>query len=590
LENIKKDIYLEYIKAGGGWLVFALVILAFLTNVASGIFSTYWLSKWMNDVHKDITLENGTVIHRTFANQENLSFYVIIYSCSLVILFFTGLFKAMIFVKVSLEAASKLHNRMLKSVLYGVVTFFDTTPTGRILNRFSKDMDEIDVKLPFSSEALLQGMLICIGFLIMIAYVFPGFLLACIPLVIVFTIFFLCFRSGIRGLKRTENISRSPLFSHVSSSLEGLITIHSFSQTNRFVNTFKGMLDEHSGAMFMFQSAMRWQAVWLDLLVVAVTFIVSLMIVILTKSITPADAGMALAFALQMSGVFQFAVRSQTELESKLTAVERVSYYYKSIEQESIEEKETPKEWPKDGSIKFSNVLMKYRKDASPALDLVNFEIFDGEKVGIVGRTGSGKSSICNALFHLYPIDAGQIFISTVDTAAVSLKSLRRAMAIIPQDPVIFAGTIRFNLDPDGICGDDEMWKVLELIGLKDTIQTLPEKLDTKLESNGSNISGGQKQQICVSRALLRDVKIIILDEATANLDSQSDKQIQECLREHCANKTLLMVTHRLSNVTDMNKLIKMEDGKARVEQKNAMYPSIEIQTEEPESKESESN
>uniref|UniRef100_A0A914Z986 Uncharacterized protein n=1 Tax=Panagrolaimus superbus TaxID=310955 RepID=A0A914Z986_9BILA len=578
LQNISKSVYFEYIQAGGGWLIFALVLLAFFINVSSGIFSMFWLSKWMNDVHHDITLENGTIIHQSLAHQQDLSFYTTVYTCSLFILFFTGVFKAMIFVKVTLKAATNLHNRMLHSVLYGLTSFFDTTPTGRILNRFSKDMDEIDVKLPFSAEALLQNMIICVGFLIMIAYVFPTFLLACIPLFVIFTIFFLCFRAGIRSLKRTENILRSPLFSHVSSSLEGAVTIHSYSQTARFITDFKSMLDEHSGALFMFQSAMRWQAVWLDLLVVAVTFIVSSLIVVFTTSITPADAGMALAFALQMSGVFQFAVRSQTELESKLTAVERVSYYYKNIEQEDDESPDPPATWPRDGTITFDQVTLRYRQDATPALNNVSFEIPHGDKVGIVGRTGSGKSSLCNALFRLYPLESGKITISEKNISTISLKSLRKALAVIPQDPVIFAGTLRFNLDPDGIRTDEEIWKALEDVGMKESVSTFNEQLEFKLESNGSNISSGQRQLICVGRAFLRNVNILILDEATANLDSQTDKFIQQCIRTKANDKTLLLITHRLGNVTDMNRLLKVEDAKIKIEEQPSIYPSLEKQ------------
>ncbi|KAH7719899.1 multidrug Resistance Protein family member (mrp-5) [Aphelenchoides avenae] len=225
----------------------------------------------MKDVHQTVNV-SGIERKGSLAENDEVSYYASVYGFSLIALFVTGLFKAMVFVKVSLTGSTNLHNRMLHSVLAAVTSFFDTTPTGRILNRFSKDMDEIDVKLPFASEALLQNMITCIGFLGMIVWVFPLFLLASFPLCALFLAFYLCFRSGIRGLKRTENLSRSPLFDHVSSSLDGITTIHSFGQGNRFLDGFKAKLDEHSGAMFMFNAAVRWQAVWLDLLVVAVTF------------------------------------------------------------------------------------------------------------------------------------------------------------------------------------------------------------------------------------------------------------------------------------------------------------------------------
>uniref|UniRef100_A0A914BZC5 Uncharacterized protein n=1 Tax=Acrobeloides nanus TaxID=290746 RepID=A0A914BZC5_9BILA len=452
--------------------------------------------------------------------------------------------------------------------MFAVTTFFDVTPTGRILNRFSKDMDEIDVKLPFSSEALLQYMLTSLGFLLMISWIFPFFLIPCIPLAVIFILFFLCFRSGIRSLKRTENISRSPLFDHVLS-LDGLLTIHSFGQTGRFVDTFKSKLDENSGAMFMFHSAMRWQAVWLDLLVVAVTFFVSLFIVVLTPDrVTPANAGMALAFALQMSGIFQFAVRSQTELEAKLTAVERISHYYKEIEEEKEYESaiELPKSWPSQGNIVFDDVSLKYSSNSRLALNNVSFKIEDGEKVGVVGRTGSGKSSLCNSLYRMYPLNGGKILINDRDISQVGLRRLRRSMAIIPQDPVLFAETLRFNIDPEQESADNQIWECLEKTGLKNTVSMLADQLDFKVEEGGSNLSSGQRQLICIARALLRDVKIVLIDEATANLDINLDSQVQKCIRETFVDKTILLITHRLNNVADMDTILRVDDGNINVE------------------------
>uniref|UniRef100_A0A915E248 ABC transporter domain-containing protein n=1 Tax=Ditylenchus dipsaci TaxID=166011 RepID=A0A915E248_9BILA len=253
--------------------------------------------------------------------------------------------------------------------------------------------------------------------------------------------------------------------------------------------------------MFMFHSAMRWQAVWLDLLVVAATFIISCLIVLLTGQLAPAEAGMAIAFAMQMSGIFQFAVRSQTELESKLTSVERVSHYSKNIEQEAVVKDpiDFPVNWPSDGSLQFDNAVLKYPSETTPALKGVSFEVENAEKVGIVGRTGSGKSSLCSALFRLYEL---------------------QSMAIIPQDPLLFSGTLRSNIDPEEQYTDDKMWKCIDEVGFRDTmISSFNEKisLDYKIEESGKNLSSGQRQIVCVIRALLRNVKIVVLDEATAN-------------------------------------------------------------------------
>ncbi|KHJ94676.1 ABC transporter, ATP-binding protein [Oesophagostomum dentatum] len=283
-------------------------------------------------------------------------------------------------------------------------------------------MDEIDVKLPFTAEVFLQNMITCIGFLLVIAWVFPAFLIACVPLFAVFLLFVMCFRAGIRSLKRSENISRSPLFDHITTSMEGLACIHSYGQSSRFLELLKQKLDANSGAVFMFQSAMRWLAVWLDLLVVMITAIVAFFIVILTGTLSPADAGMALAFAVQMSGIFQFAVRTQTELEAKMTSVERVVYY----------------------------------------------------------------SEISN----------------------------------------------------------------------------LDKKLESDVTTGGENFSVGERQLLCLAKALLMKAKIVLLDEATASLDMSTDKLIQKVIREVFQDATIILIAHRLENVYGLDRVLMMDGGK----------------------------
>ncbi|KAI6191326.1 ABC transporter, ATP-binding protein [Aphelenchoides bicaudatus] len=561
LSNISMDVYTEYIREAGGYVIFGLILLLFIANVGSGIFSTVWLSKWMKDVHRETNKTRGEVLHtgsRSLAENEDITYYSTIYIISIVVLFITGLLKAMAFVTLSIKASTNLHNRMLKSVLHGITSFFDTTPTGRILN--------LDVKLPFSSEALLQYMITCLGFVLTIIWVFPLFLIIFFPLAAIFVLFFLCFRAGIRSLKRTENISRSPLFDHVTTSLDGLSTIHAFGQNQRFFDAFKNRLDENSSSMFMFNSAMRWQAVWLDLLVVAISFFVSCFIVFLAGKIEPSDAGLALAFALQMSGVFQFAVRSQTELESKLTAVERVSYYYKNIDQEPCsDEDSTNVNWPSSGEIKFNDVVLRYRQNAPAALNHVSFEIPSGQKLGVYGRTGSGKSTLTNALYRLYPLENGTISIDSVDINKVGLEKLRKSMSIIPQESGLFTGTLRFNIDPTNEHSDDKLWESLEKAGLKNLVSSTAEKLLLRIEDGGKNLSSGQRQLVCLARTLLRNVKIVILDEATSVLNQQTDEQIQQAIREAFGDSTLILISHRHENILNLETSMEVENGKVRI-------------------------
>ncbi|VBB26660.1 unnamed protein product [Acanthocheilonema viteae] len=561
---------LQYIDAADNRWIWVILLLAFVGNVVASIFSTAWLSQWLKYGHsQEIVNISGEIRVElsSIAEREHTSYYAVIYGFSVIILFVSGLLKALIFVHISLNAASKLHNRMFDSVIRGTVRFFDTTPSGRILNRFSKDMDEIDVKLPFTVEVFLQNSLTCVGFLIMIAWVFPSFLLPCIFLFCIFTIFVLCFRAGITSFKRFENISRSPLFDHISASMEGIQTIHSLGQTDDFIETLKSKLDLNSGAMFMYQSAMRWLAVWLDLLVVAITFIVALLIVLLTGSIAPTDAGMALVFALQMSGIFQFAVRTQTELEAKMTCVERITYYIDHIESENdwkIEKDNSSlsSDCPVEGSIVFREVTVRYGPYLPLALDDVSFRIEPEEKIGIIGRTGSGKTSLCNVLYRLYPLTSGIIEIGGININHIELYRLRRAMAVIPQDPTLFVGTIRFNIDPNNEFTDDQIWMSLEKTYLKDMVSSLDQKLDSPVTEGGRNISVGERQLFCMARALLRRVRIVVLDEATGSLDNATDRHIQKCLREAFVDCTVMIIAHRLENVLGLDKILHMEQGK----------------------------
>ncbi|WKY15179.1 hypothetical protein Q1695_000569 [Nippostrongylus brasiliensis] len=575
LASMSFSIYKNYIRAAGNWLVWALLLAAFVLNVSASIFSTFWLSRWLKKGHREELVEtNGSMrLHSegSLADSPETPYYSTVYGVSLVILFASGLLKAMIFVKVSLNAASRLHNNMFSSVIRGTVGFFDSTPSGRILNRFSKDMDEIDVKLPFTAEVFLQNTITCIGFLVVIAWVFPAFLIACVPIFAIFLLFVICFRAGIRSLKRSENISRSPLFDHITTTVEGLACIHSYGQTMRFLETLKQRLDANSGAVFMFQSAMRWLAVWLDLLVVMITSVVAFLIVVLTGAISPADAGMALAFAVQMSGIFQFAVRTQTELEAKMTSVERVAYYSENVQPEGDWETrkgvDVPKEWPQNGQIDFQGVKLRYRPKYPLALNDVTFEIKPREKIGVIGRTGSGKSSLGNVLYRLYPLTWGRIFIDGVDISTIGLHRLRKAMSVIPQDPVLFAGTIRSNLDPNNVFTDSELWTALERTYLKSTIVNLDKKLEAEVNSGGENFSVGERQLLCLARALLTKAKIVLLDEATASLDISKDKLIQkasffQAIKEVFVDATVILIAHRLDNVYGLDRVLMMDGGR----------------------------
>uniref|UniRef100_A0A158R5R5 ABC transmembrane type-1 domain-containing protein n=1 Tax=Syphacia muris TaxID=451379 RepID=A0A158R5R5_9BILA len=578
---VKWFVYRKYMQAAGTDLLWLFLSLTFLLNVLATIFSTVWLAQWLKNgrVETNVTVGENVVRKQSLVGSPLNGYYGSIYGFSIVFLGVSGLIKAFIFAHVTLNSASKLHNKMLRSVLRANLHFFDTTPSGRILNRFSKDMDEIDIKLPFSAEVCLQNGLTCICYLIMIAYVFPWFILPCIPLGCCFFLFVVCFRAGITNLKRVENVSRSPLFDRVNISLDGIRVIHSFNQTDRFLELVKKDLDGNSGSMFMYQSAMRWLAVWLDLTVVAITFTVAILMVLFVGRVSPAECGMALAFAMQMSGVFQFAVRTYTDLEAKMTSVERVAYYsnvsfIKSlsgillthhIEPEAdvegvSERKVVSNDWPSKGEIVFNDVKLRYALNLPLALDGVTFTINRKEKIGVVGRTGAGKSSICNAVYRFYSLTWGTITIDGLNIVDLPLQRLRRSLALVPQDPILFSGSVRFNLDPENEFTDDQIWKALEKAQVKDLIKSLNGELDCMIEEGGRNLSVGERQLLCMARAILRNVRILILDEATSSLDPNLDEKIRKCFSE--LDCTVIVIAHKLENVLKLDKVLYMDHAK----------------------------
>ncbi|KHJ46167.1 ABC transporter, ATP-binding protein [Trichuris suis] len=325
----------------------------------------------------------------------------------------------------------------------------------------------------------------------------------------------------------------------------------------------KHLLDQNSSWMFMYNSAMRWLAVWLDFLVVSIIFIISLLLVALSGSIEPAYAGMALSYAIQMSGIFQFAVRMQAEFEAKMISVERMNRFIQAVEQEGVHHVsgETTKAGKSiKGSICFSNVSLTYGRNDSPALNNVSFEVKDGSRLGILGRTGSGKTSLVNALLRLYPTSEGTIMIDNRNVDDICLSDLRSKIAVIPQDPRLFSGSIRFNLDPHGTRSEAELWKAVDFAKLRSLISRMPSGLESMIEEGGRNFSAGERQLIFLGRAFLQQASILLLDEATAYLNSAPD--IDECLGTLANQRTVLIVAHRLRSIMACDHILILDQGR----------------------------
>uniref|UniRef100_A0A8P0T898 Multidrug resistance-associated protein 4 n=1 Tax=Canis lupus familiaris TaxID=9615 RepID=A0A8P0T898_CANLF len=504
--------YRNYLTAGAHWFVIVFLILLNIASQVAYVLQDWWLSYWANEQ----SALNVTVDGKENVTEKlDLPWYLGIYS-------------------------------------------------GRILNRFSKDIGHMDDLLPLTFLDFLQTFLQVLGVVGVAVAVIPWIAIPLLPLAVIFFILRRYFLATSRDVKRLESTSRSPVFSHLSSSLQGLWTIRAYKAEERFQELFDAHQDLHSEAWFLFLTTSRWFAVRLDAICAMFVIVVAFGSLILAKTVDAGQVGLALSYALTLMGMFQWSVRQSAEVENMMISVERVMEYT-DLEKEAPWEyqKRPPPTWPQEGTIVFDNVNFTYSLDGPLVLKHLTALIKSREKVGIVGRTGAGKSSLIAALFRLSEPE-GKIWIDRILTTEIGLHDLRKKMSIIPQEPVLFTGTMRKNLDPFNEHTDEELWNALTEVQLKDAVEDLPGKLDTELAESGSNFSVGQRQLVCLARAILRKNRILIIDEATANVDPRTDELIQKKIREKFAHCTVLTIAHRLNTIIDSDKIMVLDSGRLK--------------------------
>ncbi|CAG9833841.1 unnamed protein product [Diabrotica balteata] len=469
--------------------------------------------------------------------------------------------RGFIFYKTCTIASTNLHNNMFHKLLQAPMRFFDTNPSGRTLNRFSKDIGTIDEYLPTVLIDSLGILLTAIGIFVNISISNHYVTMALFVLGPLFLIFRSYYISTAKVLKHLEGIAKSPVYSHINSTINGLATIRSSNSTNLLIGEFDDLQNTHTPTWYLLNACSTSFGLWLDILSLLFTISITISFIVLhnVSVVSGSLVGLAITQSMNLTGMLQHAIRQYSELINQLTSVERVLQYTKLDKEGPFKTSpdKLPKEnWPTQGKIEFNDVSLRYAEEETLVLREISFQIPAGCKIAIVGRTGSGKSSLVAALFRLAPTE-GVIKVDDIDTKMIGLTDLRKKISIIPQEPVLFSASLRHNLDPFNEYDDSEIWTALEQVELKDVVDSL----DFIVSEGGSNFSLGQRQLICLARASLRNNKILVLDEATANVDPRTDSFIQATIREKFQNCTVITIAHRLNTIMDSDKVLVMNFG-----------------------------
>ncbi|KAM9305127.1 multidrug resistance-associated protein 1 [Gastrophryne carolinensis] len=547
--RVKLAVFWEYMKAIGLFLSFLSVIL-FLCNHVASLASNFWLSIWTDD-----KVVNGTQQHTNMRlgvyGALGMSQGIAVFGYSMTVSL--G----------GILASRYLHMDLLHNVLRFPMSFFERTPSGNLVNRFSKEMDTIDSTIPQIIKMFMGSLFNVIGACIVILITTPIVAVMIPPLGLLYFFVQRFYVATSRQLKRLESVSRSPVYSHFNETLLGASVIRAFGEQKQFIRTSDFRVDENQRAYYPSIVSNRWLAIRLEFVGNCIVLFASLFAVISRYSLSPGLVGLSVSYALQVTAYLNWLVRMSSELETNIVAVERVKEY-SDLEQEApwtVQHAKPESTWPHEGRIEFQNFCLRYREDLDLALKNINATVHGGEKIGIVGRTGAGKSSLTLGLFRINEAASGEIVIDGCNIANIGLHDLRFKLTIIPQDPVLFSGSLRMNLDPFEKYTDEEVWSALELAHLKNFISGLPDKLNHECAEGGENLSIGQRQLVCLARALLRKTKVLVLDEATAAVDLETDGLIQSTIRKEFEECTVITIAHRLNTIMDYTRVMVLDRG-----------------------------
>lgn len=624
--GVKFEVMSLYFQAMGRWWFWLIALCVFGVQQGAVLAANVWIRQWANqydyeevsylspNIHLGATTSvNSATIGRVTkfvpyfdtkqtsilamaVGEVDVGYYLIVYA----IIGLTGmgvaLFRDMWLFYGSLTASWALHKRLVDSVTRAKFKFFDVTPLGQLMNRFSKDLESIDQEVAPIAIGVMSCFLAIIVTVCLITAVTPGFLVAAILISVLYFMIGKYYIRSSRDLKRLESVQRSPLFQHFGETLNGITTIRAYGDEKRFVKDNLFRVNTHSRPFIYLWAANRWLSFRVDVVGDLVAFFAGLFVILSIGTVDAGSAGLSLVYALTFTENVLWLVRLYAVYEQNMNSVERIKEYL-DIEQEAeavIEDTRPAANWPSQGSIEFINYTTRYRSDLEPVLKNISFKVKPMEKVGIVGRTGAGKSSLALALFRGLEAEEGKIIIDDVDIGLIGLQDLRESITIVPQDPTLFTGTIRSNLDPFNLFTDEDIFTALrrvQLIGVP-TSTTEPStplnrssadlrelsdsngiadgstvatnkniflNLSSPVSESGSNLSQGQRQLLCLARALLKNPKVLMMDEATASIDYSTDGKIQETIRE--LKSTIITIAHRLQTIVDYDKVLVLDKG-----------------------------
>ena len=564
--RVKAGVYLRYLTAYKNpklWFLLIGVFLVLQTFMPSGFrwLMGAWLEECQTKTCQDRYLYEVTQSFRSLGHEDTLLFLFLFVMIGMVITGFSWFFERLY---LNLSAMS-LHRNMVRSFHRVKISFFDQNPSGRLIRRFSSDYSAMLNEIPEHLSSIFSCLLALCWAIIMAALEAPPVIIVCIPCAIIYFNLQALYRPASRETQRLSKVLESPIWSLFSETIRGFQVVRAFGKSGVFASRIHRLFRDYGMAFFLRGRMTRWLTLRLKLVAEVFCLACTLYSIYAVQNgqIGIGSAGFLMSLAIGLDGTMQWLTRAFADLETSMVSVERV-IEYQDLEDEDLNRGKNKGVLPQDGkgSLEFLDYSMSYRQDSEVVLKSLSFKIKAGTKIGIIGRTGSGKSSLFQALFRMVYRVSGDIKLDGVSIHALELESVRASFGIVPQEPLLFSGTIRSNLDRTLSKTDEEIWQALKVSGLLPLIEKMPGGLDAPIKDEGSNLSVGQRQLLCMARAILNRSKIILMDEATASVDRETDKLIHKAMERSFKDKTILIIAHRLSTIYECDYILSINEGK----------------------------